>query len=1107
MARLNFRTLSWDFRGLSNSYAETAIDPRYASAALNTSVDRGVLEGSRRFTQIGARASASASDVGYGLGYGKFTGNEIQRILASGSWTSGSIALIWDIGGSEFVTDPIDYDSTASEIQTALEAETAIDVGDVRVRGGALNVAEVFVEGRGQYANTDLNLMTWCEVVVISNGGATSGTFTFKVGANTATAAIAYNASAATFQSALDAVLGVNKCTVAGNAGGPWTIILHGSNVRATNHTFTIVDSTAGGSGVVVNSQLPSGVSISITEHRKGGTHEQYVAVVKHSGSSQANLYKITSADSWATTTWTSLASDLHASEWHFAQYFDTIYGVNATDGFLAIPLGGSIVQSTALPTEPQVLPTYSETKSANQTTGLDFTGLAITESGMGGSPTIAGGTGGMITITPDAASGTESGVSVVLTVPITSTSLQFNDRVTLRWGLAQGTARSDIEIDNFSFKVEFVNAASTSIEPDIVLAVTENSEVLLGGHKHFHLSDKQRNDRKTVTSIKIKFTLTKSTASKKFFVQLYLGDNWINDYAAPSAAGPIPAKIEYAYSYFNASTGYESKLSQVLATNEVPSDTHTASFGSFNRLTLTGATGLTTSDKIYIYRKEKNTGLWRRLQNADGSYGVANVASGTTTFDDHWMEHELSVFPELSAQVPSVLVGLSLDQIGAWKECLVVGGLKQAWISRRGRANTFGESPDDADPQAAEALKLGPYRPVTEYVSNNRSEEIRGFVGADALYVTTDQGTYAKLADLASQEVGFRRLLGARGALTKRATAPFRGGILVGASNGLFYYEATPALGSDSTLRPIEEELTKDVRASWRRLIGPSFKCAISGATPTAIAFTVNVNGDAQGTGLLDPSISEQEIREALEGLSNVSPGDVDVIKYGTLGSDGVVLIRTGGAFADLTSNELNITISFTSEGGGGGLNNTATRGGSADLIVAEYNDELWIFNGAAYMMRSQIGEWTEGTLTDTRIEAVVALRSNGLMALTEAGKLIKFKPSQATDNGTAVKWYYRSGRILFSSPAKVHQVRAFVRGAPYVSYTVDRKAGGADGVVTITTDDDRATPILGSASANTNGGLPGMSLQITAHGVVGTDYIERLEVDVEGGGSEYGH
>jgi predicted CXXCH cytochrome family protein len=75
---------------------------------------------------------------------------------------------------------------------------------------------------------------TYPEIQVISLNGATAGDFTMFVDASCSyTGAIAYNAAATDVDSAIEATLGScvgGSATVAGSAGGPWTITISGSS-------------------------------------------------------------------------------------------------------------------------------------------------------------------------------------------------------------------------------------------------------------------------------------------------------------------------------------------------------------------------------------------------------------------------------------------------------------------------------------------------------------------------------------------------------------------------------------------------------------------------------------------------------------------------------------------------------------------------------------------------------------------------------------------------------------------------------------------------------------------------------------------------------------
>ncbi|MBI2481188.1 MAG: hypothetical protein HYV60_21880, partial [Planctomycetia bacterium] len=92
--------------------------------------------------------------------------NQIQS-LTVGSATSGTFKL--QFNGATVVAQPLlNFNATAAEVRTALEALTNIDPGDVQVTGGPLNVAPVLVEFTGQYAGTNVSLLNVVNDTVIA---------------------------------------------------------------------------------------------------------------------------------------------------------------------------------------------------------------------------------------------------------------------------------------------------------------------------------------------------------------------------------------------------------------------------------------------------------------------------------------------------------------------------------------------------------------------------------------------------------------------------------------------------------------------------------------------------------------------------------------------------------------------------------------------------------------------------------------------------------------------------------------------------------------------------------------------------------------------------
>jgi len=83
------------------------------------------------------------------------TQNEIQQITITGTPTGGTFTLTF-VG---VTTGPIDFDATAAEVDTALEALSLIGAGDVTCTGGPLPGTAVDCEFTGALANTNVPQM------------------------------------------------------------------------------------------------------------------------------------------------------------------------------------------------------------------------------------------------------------------------------------------------------------------------------------------------------------------------------------------------------------------------------------------------------------------------------------------------------------------------------------------------------------------------------------------------------------------------------------------------------------------------------------------------------------------------------------------------------------------------------------------------------------------------------------------------------------------------------------------------------------------------------------------------------------------------------------
>lgn len=85
-----------------------------------------------------------------------FGTNEVQVITPIVTLTSGSFTITWN--GQ--TTAAINYNDTATEIQTAMEGLSNIDVGDVYCWGGPINTAAVYVMFTGLLKEAEQELMT-----------------------------------------------------------------------------------------------------------------------------------------------------------------------------------------------------------------------------------------------------------------------------------------------------------------------------------------------------------------------------------------------------------------------------------------------------------------------------------------------------------------------------------------------------------------------------------------------------------------------------------------------------------------------------------------------------------------------------------------------------------------------------------------------------------------------------------------------------------------------------------------------------------------------------------------------------------------------------------
>lgn len=991
-----------EFGGLLNTLHETQVPSGCCFSCSNVSIDRGILEGRQTLNFLGARSGASATDVCLGAAYGRYTGNEIYEITSTA--TGGASKWTWN---GQTTPDAINWYDTAAVIQSELEELSNINPGDVVVSGGPLNALPIYVDFRGQYAQASQAAITIG--AGLTGGSATvteyiqGGTFEYYLvmiqpnGSGTCTL---YKVTSS------DGFVANFSFTSIGTGfhASTWLFQQYAGAIYGVNQVDGVLKVIFGGA---VISQLTAPATPNTRPVQAFGSTQPAPSV---NGANDTNL-------------------DLSGATIVLSGFPGTAPTVTKTATYTKIALAAN--GAIAAPTQVTVTATlgsplnleYRDVGTYLVSWGYDSTAsnALITSTGMRiiltnntsfATTSADNFTAGTRTFTPLAMSGAIAGVpwsiQVGQVLSLDTGGSQENVTVTAITSTAftcVTTNAHDGSMTPFAISGVFV----TTVEPTgysySALPINPNTGQAApsgGGSAEvgFSFYAQNRLPRAAVAKIQFKFTISEADASKVIFLYGGIGDNWLGDEnGAPAPFGidggsPTLTNVNYAYSYYDVDIQQESQLSPITTTQSMPNNT----FGFYSTLTLIGNKSLLTSDKIYVYRQEVLTGLWRLLQNADGTYGVPNVTSGTTSFVDHNMEDELGVYP-----VPTVTGfgaagnGAAPECIGVWKGSLVIGGKKQLWFSRVGAPNTFAQSPDNAQPNNQALLLQGPGRAVTMYASSDRSEDVYNIIGQDALYVSTSGSTYCTLTDQPSDIIAVRPIRSARASLGYRAAIPYYGSVLEATKNGLWLYRVSRMWSDLDGGNDQEQELTKDCRRSWDRFISPYFQLAFQGSGNTAGTFSITVKGQ---TATIPYNASANAIKVLVEGLSNMNVGDVEVVTNCDT-TDANCLANAGAGVLHLRFLGQRVGQTFsstdvTADGSGVGPNGVTigvsamSLGGTSAITVSEYIDNIWVFNGQVYLIRSRMGKWSEGTV-EAAVTACCSTRLRGLVFFSSTGQMFR--------------------------------------------------------------------------------------------------------------------
>jgi len=836
----------------------------------------------------------------------------------------------------------------------------------------------------------------WCrftnnetQKLAVTGGTPTSGSVTLSWNNGTSTvttAALANNSTAQDVEAALLAFSTIRSGEVS-CTGGPWPsnpiyVEFRGRYAASDVAAITLASNT-----------MNNSATVTISEFIKGGAKTLKLIAIKHNGSSTVNMYTVDSSG-----TFTSVASGLAASNWEFVQYGNQIFAANAGDGLHYFRMGGSW-DDTGGSTRPNAPSFPLSFAYGSARPALDFTAT-----GVNATATVTGITA---TVT-----------KTVQNVQIKNTGADVNDDTTVTLTLDMASAQDWSFRDPFEAIIQALtdNNNVVFVPNSLVIQVINNdgSPVTMSAQSiayapgssytslkgYFSFAGKTRADRDNIKKIVVTFTVSKWLLNKSASLTLTLGDSCMHDYIPTVPDTFKRDRAEYAYSYVNTTTGVESNLSEPFQTLEFG-----ALLGTYAQVIARGTSQLGVSDRVWFYRKEKSTSLWRRLPSDAtnlGTFGAVNDPNaGPVVFVDRWMESELRAFPTPTGiNFPGANLSSGAMVLGVFKGSLAIGFARRLWFSEVSVPGVFAPDPEDKEATRAFVAReqTNTERARTVFVSDNRSEEVYGIIGQDTAYpITQTLSAYAMVGDSPADSTLPRRLPGSRGAISTRGNQRYLGGAHVMAKDGLFYYAVGRGFSGEDNGALAEREETLEVRRSYQTTLAPS------------------------GTG-----------------------------------------------------------------------------------VAAEYESEIWLFDGAKYLWRDRNGSWMEGTWSAS-VVAADGDRTLGLMFADSTGQIMKVSPAYTTDNGTAATFSYETG-VMDGPRVRVTGVEIHAKGTPRITIRVYRYDGDKSDDFGRYKELHVDTPSERTVNRKPVTLEPGYKHKFLISGTVGRDRIESLSFTFDERGKAFG-
>jgi hypothetical protein len=184
---------------------------------------------------------------------------------SGGDYTHGTAVIEDNVAGIALKQEGVGFDSLIADQDIIADTEDFYlqNTGVAEVAGGFAVGTVLYVNSSTGALQSD-NVTDEVQALVVD---ATGGTFTLTFSGQT-TSAIAYNASAATLQTALEALsnIGVGDVTVAKPSAGNWTITFGGAlaDTNVAQMTTNAGSLTGGASTAVVTTTTGGGTSTGV---------------------------------------------------------------------------------------------------------------------------------------------------------------------------------------------------------------------------------------------------------------------------------------------------------------------------------------------------------------------------------------------------------------------------------------------------------------------------------------------------------------------------------------------------------------------------------------------------------------------------------------------------------------------------------------------------------------------------------------------------------------------------------------------------------------------------------------------------------------------------